>query len=370
MQKLDTVKFLWFTLSIALTALGCESVPKEKPRQASEKAAPIQLLKTTNQQFIGLEKLSEYGFFEGNLSELNPAEDVIPYELNSPLFSDYAYKARFVKFPEDAATTYHPTEVMEFALGTILIKNFYYPLDFRDPTGEKRIVETRLLIHQEEGWKALPYVWNDEQTDAILQITGATKAVSWVNESGQVVSLDYSVPNMNQCRSCHLFNNQIKPIGPTARQLNRTHPNEAEPANQLDLWQAKGHLDQLPEITKRPRLISYTNEDAGLDERARAYLEINCGHCHRKEGPAKNSALELLSSVKNPAAWGIGKTPIAAGQGSGGLKYDILPGKPHQSILWYRMNATDPGIMMPELGRKMIHQEGVELIRKWIAQME
>jgi uncharacterized repeat protein (TIGR03806 family) len=213
-------------------------------------------------------------------------------------------------------------------------------------------------------------VWNDEQTDAILQITGATKSVSWVNEKGENIKLDYSVPNMNQCRSCHLYNNEIKPIGPTARQLNKRYNYREGNANQLAHWQSSGHLAQLPVPADWPKLVSYKNTSANLDQRARAYLEINCGHCHRKEGPAKNSALELLSSVENPAAWGIGKTPIAAGKGSGGFKYDILPGKPEQSILWYRMAATDPGIMMPELGRKMVHTEGVELIKNWIAEME
>jgi len=36
----------------------------------------------------------------------------------------------------------------------------------------------------------------------------------------------------------------------------------------------------------------------------------------------------------------------------------------------HRMNSTEPAVMMPELGRKMIHKEGVALIRSWIASLE
>ncbi|MHC5540015.1 hypothetical protein ACYOEI_17490, partial [Singulisphaera rosea] len=77
----------------------------------------------------------------------------------------------------------------------------------------------------------------------------------------------------------------------------------------------------------------------------------------------------LLASQKNPTAIGIGKTPVAAGIGSGGLAYDIVPGAPDQSILAYRIASTHPGVMMPELGKRLVHDEGVALIRQWIAAM-
>ena len=63
------------------------------------------------------------------------------------------------------------------------------------------------------------------------------------------------------------------------------------------------------------------------------------------------------------------KPPIAAGRGAGNYKYTIVPGHPDESIMVYRINSTDPGIMMPELGRKLIHKEGLDLIRQWIEEM-
>ena len=71
-----------------------------------------------------------------------------------------------------------------------------------------------------------------------------------------------------------------------------------------------------------------------------------------------------------PVAWGPNKRPVAAGRGSGGLAFDIAPGAPDRSILVYRMEALEPDIMMPELGRTIPHPEGIALIREWIAAME
>jgi len=117
--------------------------------------------------------------------------------------------------------------------------------------------------------------------------------------------------------------------------------------------------------------VDYSDPYSGTTrERARAYLDVNCGHCHRPEGPAKNSGLNLRYNNEDLFSLGVDKGPVAAGKGSGGLMFDIVPGQPDASILVFRMNSTDPAIMMPELGRKTIHKEGIELIRKWIEEMD
>ena len=106
-----------------------------------------------------------------------------------------------------------------------------------------------------------------------------------------------------------------------------------------------------------------------LDQRARAWLEINCAHCHNPIGPARNSGLDLRVAQIEPRKFGIYKTAVAAGRGSGGFDFDIVPGHPDDSIIMFRLKSTDAGIMMPELGKRMIHTEGVELVREWIAAM-
>lgn len=126
----------------------------------------------------------------------------------------------------------------------------------------------------------------------------------------------------------------------------------------------------IPEMSSVAKLVSYDDESVAVSERARAWLEINCAHCHRADGPAKNSGLYLLSSENDPSRLGVGKAPVAAGKGSGGLLYGIVPGKPDESILQYRIESIHPGIMMPELGRSVTHEEGVALLRQWIKEMQ
>lgn len=317
---------------------------------------------------LGEEKLSAYGFFNGELKNLEPAEGVIHYELNSPLFSDYAYKKRFIKFPKSTFANYSADDVLEFPEGTVLIKNFYYPADFRRPDENIRILETRLLILENDIWQALPYIWNEEQTEAYLDISGKSIDIRWTHDDGTIKQVNYSVPNMNQCKGCHLRGDRVMPIGPTARQLNGSIRGQRQ--NQLEQLAALGLLHNLPPINTVARLVDYDNATGQLDLRARAWLEVNCAHCHRPDGPAKTSGLHLLADVKNPFELGVGKPPVAAGRGSGGLNYDIVPGKPDQSILYYRIKSDDPGVMMPELGKKLVHDEGVKLIEQWIRQMK
>jgi len=81
-------------------------------------------------------------------------------------------------------------------------------------------------------------------------------------------------------------------------------------------------------------------------------------------GPASNSGL------RRKRRWGNRKRPVAAGRGSGGYTYDIDPGKATSSILIFRMKSQDPGIMMPELGRSLVHSEAVTMLEAWIDQME
>ena len=317
------------------------------------------------------EKISNYAFFKGNIKEQIPGDRVYYYELNSPLFSDYARKLRFVHLPLGNIVNYNPDSVFQFPVGTSIIKTFYYLNDERNEAKGRRLIETRVLLHEEDGWKSLPYIWNEEQTEAYLEVAGGSTEVSFKNQNGERKQLSYSVPNMNQCKSCHERNGSMTPIGPSARQLNGTIASNGENDNQLSHWAKQGILNMLPSnIDVIPKLANYTDPSIDIDMRARAYLDINCAHCHNKAGQAQTSGLYLDWKNTDKTAYGFYKTPIAAGRGSGDLKYDILPGKPDESILLHRMKSTDPGAMMPELSRSIVHEEGVELIRDWIKGMK
>jgi uncharacterized repeat protein (TIGR03806 family) len=316
-------------------------------------------------------RLSEYALFNGDISQQLPAPGVMPYALNSPLFSDYAHKLRFVQLPAGTAVAYNPDSVFQFPIGTRIAKSFFYYNDERDPSKGRRLIETRILLREEKGWKSLPYIWNAEQTDALLDVAGAATAVSYTNAAGSKVKFDYQVPNMNQCKSCHERNGVMTPIGPSARQLNGLFNYGGESQNQLVKWHENGSLQGLPEdASVIPSLVDYNDPAKPLEKRALAYLDVNCAHCHNAAGQAQTSGLFLDWKTKDKTAYGLMKTPVAAGRGSGGRSFDIVPGKSAESILYYRMASTDPGIMMPELGRKLNHAEGLKLIEAWINSLQ
>lgn len=302
--------------------------------------------------------LSEYGLFTGDLKNFSQAEGVTPYEPVSSLFTDYAFKKRYVWMPGNTHATLpdDPDAPLDFPDKTILVKHFYYPLDFRKPEGEKRVIETRLLVKNQGTWEAYPYLWNDEQTEATLKNTGASIPVSYTDKQGAKAAFNYVVPQKTQCRSCHNKNGVMLPIGPKAKQL----------AGQLEKWQQTGILETGKDLSAIHPLVNPFDVSRPLPERARAYLDVNCGHCHSQSGPASTSGLYYNAEEDRPFHLGVWKSPVAAGMGGGGLKFDILPGQSKASIVTYRMNSTHPGVMMPEMGRVTIHQEGVELIARWI----
>lgn len=315
-------------------------------------------------------KLSDYRLFEGNGSTQQPVAGVIPYDLNSALFSDYTDKFRFVKLPPGKSAKYSADAAFDFPVGTIIAKTFAYPVDARDRSLGRRLLETRILKREADGWVGLPYIWNKEQTEAVLDVAGDTFDVKWIDAAGSERTNNYIIPNANQCKGCHKQGEALEPIGPKARHLNRDFTYDGKTENQLAHWTSVGALSDCPPLDEAPRLAVWNDPSSGsLDARARAWLEINCAHCHNPKGPARNSGLDLLASVEAPTVYGIFKTPVAAGRGSGGLSYDIVPGKPDQSILLFRISSIDGGIMMPELGKRLVHTEGVELIREWIAAM-
>jgi uncharacterized repeat protein (TIGR03806 family) len=298
--------------------------------------------------------LSAYRLFADARGQ-TPNARVQPYVLASALYSDDAQKQRYVFVPPGLQARYTATGVLEFPVGTTLVKSFGYP------DGDMlKLIETRLLVRQAQGWVALPYVWNAAQTEATLQRVGARRDVAWVDDSGAAQIVHYAVPNQNQCKGCHALGTVLSPIGPKARNLNIKA--------QLQSWQQLGILDAAP--ADAPRLPDYADSNSPLDLRARAYLDINCAHCHNPAGPASNSGLDLTFENETATARGLYKRPVAAGRGAGAFEFAIVPGKPEQSILLYRMESAEPGVAMPELGRSRVHGAGVALIRDYIAALK
>ena len=360
--------FIIVIILVTCITTSCVSPVKEHKQPPSVIAnSMLEIGESIAYSKVGKLKLSDYGLFQQPLRELKPARKMILYDLNTPLFTDYAEKERYIFIPEGASSRYNSEGVLEFPDSTILVKNFYYSGQQLEMEVRK-IIETRLLVKEKDLWIALPYIWNEDQTEAFLEITGGTVPVQL---AGMSLPFEYRVPTMMQCKSCHELNGKIDPIGPTVRQLNRDNRYPEGVQNQLSKMIEIGWLTDYDEQDKWPKAAVWNDENAyNLEDRARSYLEINCGHCHRPGGPGKNSGLDLTVFAPNEHSLGIMKSPVAAGAGSGGLQYDIVPGNPEESILVFRMLSDDPGIMMPELGRSLVHQEGIELIEEWIDSLD
>lgn len=336
------------------------------------------------------ERLSEWRLFEQSADKLTPVSGSQAYVLNTALFSDYAHKLRTLYLPPDAAAQYTEYDAFEMPVGTIITKTFFYrtPIGNTEsnvvqisPTTDQwtgipvnnsldltnlRLLETRILVKQIEGWDALPYVWRDG--DAYLAITGELISLA-IRNSPEIEAdmLHYLVPSKNQCASCHAYDHTsgaIQPLGIRARHLNRKLPQAGKA--QLSEWAHAGRLVGLPDLASVPSNALPDDASVSLDHRARSYLDINCGHCHNPVGAADTSGLMLDYQDHTMAELGQCKPPIAAGRGSGGHLYSIVPGQADKSIMTYRLSTRDPGTMMPELGRTLVHQQGLETVSNWI----
>ena len=295
-----------------------------------------------------------------------PNAGLTPYALNTPLFSDHAEKSRFLFLPPGTKATYAADGVFAFPVGATLVKTFAYPADLRAPTGPLRFIETRLLIRKAQGWVAVTYVWNAEQTNAVLKRAGARVAVSVIDRAGRPLAIDYAVPNTNQCKECHSLSGVLAPIGPKARNLNGDLAYRSGRENQLAHWTRADLLAGAPNPRAAPRTAVWNDASEPLADRARAYLDGNCGHCHNPQGMASNSGLFLNLEEADPAKQGFHRRPVAAGRGSGGLEFDIDPGHPETYILLHRMKSQEPGVKMPELGRSLVDEDGVALVADYL----
>jgi uncharacterized repeat protein (TIGR03806 family) len=268
-------------------------------------------------------------------------DDAVPYEINTPLFSDYTEKHRAIYLPPGGTMTWNDKDAFGLPVGAAVVKTFAYP---------DQPLETRLLVRTATGWTGASYVHDGE--DAKLALAGAQL---------QTARGRYNVPNKNQCKNCHAeHDDAVDLIGPKARHLNN--------GTQLEQFIADGILVGAPAPGSWPRApVAHDPSTGTLDERARAWLDINCAYCHNSRGgSARTSGLYLdLDSTDI----GLCKSPIAAGNGSGGRLYGIVPGQPDASILMYRLESTEPEVKMPELGRNLVDAEGAALIRAWITAM-
>lgn len=339
-------------------------------------------------------RLSSYRLFmDAQNPTANGNDRVLPYDLSTALFTDYATKYRFVYVPDGQVAQFDEAEVMNLPVGSVLIKTFALPANTNQRGFEnERLVETRLLIHRENGWTALPYIWTKDGRDAALKVAGGNFNVSLEHDNNDLAFV-YQVPDKNKCKQCHQIDKTtasgdtesiFSPIGPKARFLNTTFDYSSGKENQLVQWQNEGLLTGVPaDLSGIDSVPVFDDSDAAslaelpfneLETLAKGYLDINCAHCHRKAGGnASNTGLSYefwRPYAGNEKAHGRCKTPIAfSDEVNNERPYGLKPGSADESLMVYRMETLQPGHRMPEIGRMTTHTEGVALIKQWINAM-
>lgn len=346
--------------------------------------------------------LSDYRLYQ-NLQDptANPNGDGLPYSVTTLLFTNYARKARIIYLPKDESgkpepAQYRQNKTFTFPVGTIISKTFYFPHDARTPQkGPKHLIETRLLIHRKDGWVGLPYVWKPNGSGATLMPNGAHVEGSVIGLQGKTWKIPYNVPSAATCQRCHQGpkgDSPNYPIGLKVRYLNYdyTYP-DGKTENQLAHMTRLGLLKGAPSDPAKnaPSAPMANNpKDGSITQRARAYLDANCGYCHRQHATAgEQTGMYLLDNFRtqHPPGnhyYGICKLPESAGAGAGNRRYDIVPGKPQQSILMYRIKTshynpktqeTNPQsiqISMPPYARSVPDFKGDALVNAWIKQLK
>jgi uncharacterized repeat protein (TIGR03806 family) len=344
----------------------------------------------------------------------------LPFSMNTKLFSDYAVKYRVAYLPSAATykdnSTAGVNATIIFPAGTIIAKTF----SFRNKATNTEVpVETRLLIKRVNSkgniarWDGLPYIWATNASGkrvATLSMIGGISPAAWnfddvdsgLHHEGSTPN--YLVPNAGQCLSCHsgeLKEPGAAPIGPKIRNLNGPYRSESDfptdqsnalknpvlGKNQVQYWCSIGAMIGCPTtmtlnpttqvLTNLERLPIFNKAGDGnatdpakdVEARARAYLEVNCAHCHNNQGYASNTGFYLDAFRTVDASYGICKSTTATGtEGRGGHTYDIVPASSADSIVTFRTGptATTPSARMPPIARSVYHDEGNALLAKWI----
>lgn len=359
----------WRTLSalaaIILAVIACRHDPEDLPAPGGP-AQPGQPVSMDLSQ-VPYPTLSQYRFFTGPLAGHAPNTGVLPYDVITPLFSDYAHKFRFVWMPPGTKAVHLNDNVpLDFPNGTALIKTFYF--DNVQPSGERRILETRLMIKRDGQWIFADYVWNADQTEAHLDLNGRFVPITWRDDNGVDHPQSYRIPAWAECFTCHKLNGEAMPIGPKLRNLARTMDYPDGPREQIGKWVEAGYLQAgFPAPSPVTR---WNDPGASLNDRVRAYVDMNCAHCHAEGKHCDYRPMRFAwQETANPVNLGVCVEPEDPLPDAPQLTYIVAPGNTFRSMLLHRITATDEAVRMPLMGRTVVHQEAVDLVTAWINEL-
>jgi uncharacterized repeat protein (TIGR03806 family) len=307
--------------------------------------------------------LSQTGAFT-NLTTLTAATGFIPYTVNSPLWSDAAFKSRWIALPTNTAITYAPTGEWSFPRGTVFMKHFDLATNDTNPALRKRL-ETRLLVCDTNGtFYGASYKWRADNSDADLVTLTTNEDITITTASGTRTQT-WSYPGRQDCLRCHtLAAGGV--LGAKARQLNGnlTYTNTGVTDNQLRAWNYIGMFTAAQNeaaLTNVTRLVSVGDSAATLETRVRSYLDANCAHCHRPGGVPANFDARFDTPLAGQA---ITNGAVINSLNIAGAKV-VLAGSTGQSILYQRVGALGP-IQMPPFAKNVVDTNALTVIAAWI----
>ena len=335
--------------------------------------------------------LSQTGIYE-SITENRIHPGLIPYQVNSPLWSDGAIKERFIGIPGTQTIPFQKAKSWDFPDGTVLVKTFSLPVARVSQTGNETDsessltrIETRLMTRQKGEWHGYSYQWNADQTDAFLVDAAGhdeTYQITSDDDSNAVVKQTWHYPSRSECMVCHSRASNFV-LGLSVRQTNLTLTGHDGPQSQLEYFRQMGLFHnsdsakkdeassqsefEFPEaVTNLPSLANPADTTQPLENRVRSYLHSNCANCHVKEGGG-NSKIILANDRSLSKTGLIDVTPIHDSFGITDAKL-IKPAESAASILLQRMKRRGRG-QMPPLATSLVDQQAVEMISKWIDQL-
>ncbi len=309
--------------------------------------------------------LSQTGVF-ADLATLQPAPGLMPYELILAFWSDGAQKARFVAIPAGKVKVSAEGE-WTFPPGTVFTKTFELPVDAAHPARTRRL-ETRLLVIGRDGNPyGVDYKWRADLSDADLLPDSASEKIAIRDAGGRQHMQTWYYPSRKDCLTCH---NSHTPgeLGLKTRQMNRPlHYPDGTTENQLVRWNRLGLFEpamSAQDIATAQALARPDDTSRSIQDRARSYLDANCGHCHRPGGTVANFDARYTTPL---AEQKIIDGPVLIDEGIDHARV-ISPHDPWRSIMFKRVD-TNGDIRMPPIARNTIDEQGVQLLRAWIQSM-
>ncbi len=308
--------------------------------------------------------LSQTGAFS-DTPALAASSVLVPFTVNCALWSDAAFKQRWLALPPGTRIHFTPDGEWTFPGGTVFVKHFALASDERDPS-QRRWLETRLLVRERQGGVyGVTYRWRDDHADADLLADGRDVEVAVRTADGGTRRQRWHYPSRAECLQCH---NPVAGfvLGAKTRQLNRPAGDGAPDGNQLLALAGRGLFDHPPtaqDVTTLPRLVALDDPHATVEQRARSYLDANCSHCHRPGmvGFANFDARSATPLAEQNLIHGR----VIIDHGIDRAR-NIMPRDPWRSMILVRMEASDE-LRMPPLARARGDQAAAGVLRAWIA---